>query len=432
MALGRLSCLLLLLLACLRREAEAKVQSVTFKLGGAERQQRFEWKYTGKFGFGVGTGTYSARLREVGQPSLPPGSQLEMETYLDEEWPLAETVEYRCDRKQHARRVRNVNVGPAGIWGSWANGTIRQNVRPHVWYFAISDCNRTLKNGTYTFQFELEAKQEGGSHFSVELQWAPIANLLSLLGCSAFLFSFWRRSCRFFNSVGSLHPVIYTLGAILVVQFAAQALHTGHLTLYRWNGQGSRVMEVLSEVLFMLCQVIQTSLLVVIALGYTLLKSKLGDLDFALPVCGVVALVHIALVILDKAQDGAAHRFTDHDGATGWIFMVLRLGLYAWFLLAANSTATSGGFRLKAFLGKFRLAASLYFLAYPLTFLVMQLFAPYLREPVMEGGIMAAQVASNIWLASLFLDRGAYFEASSLSASPLPGGGSPVRFFKQE
>lgn len=427
--LSRLAVLCLALGCC--HEAQAKVQRSTLRLGRGARQTA-EWQYVGKFGYAVGQGTYEARLREAVPGSLPPGTALELEIYMDEEWPQVETVTEVCRKKDLAKRTREMNIGQvAGDWGQIAKGSIAQNVRPHVWYFAISDCGGNLLNGTYGLDVEMEFKQDGGSHFSVELQWAPSANLLTLVGCSFFLLSFCRRSRVFFIRTGSLHPVIWTLGCVVVFQYVAQCLHTGHLAIYRSDGQGSRAMEVLSEVFFVLCQVTQTSLLVTIALGYTLLKAQLGDLQIVLPICGLVALVHVVLVVLDKAQCEASHRFTDHDGSTGWIFFGLRLALYAWFHWASNRTASQGGLRLQAFIGKFRIAASMYFLAYPGTFLVMQLFAPYLREPVMETGLMAAQVASNVWLASLFLDRGAYFQASSLSASPLPGRGSPV-FFKQD
>eukprot|EP00445_Apocalathium_hangoei_P043291 CAMPEP_0203969728 /NCGR_PEP_ID=MMETSP0359-20131031/97603_1 /ASSEMBLY_ACC=CAM_ASM_000338 /TAXON_ID=268821 /ORGANISM="Scrippsiella Hangoei, Strain SHTV-5" /LENGTH=432 /DNA_ID=CAMNT_0050907669 /DNA_START=42 /DNA_END=1338 /DNA_ORIENTATION=- len=424
---------LLLLCLCVGHllQAHAKLQRSTLRLGRDTRRSA-EWQYVGKFGFAIGQGTYEARLKETVPGSLPLGTSLQLEVYIDEDWPHVETMTEVCRKKERSRRTRDIAIGSeAGEWGPLAKGSIAQNVRPHVWYFAISDCRGTLKNGTYGLDFEIEFKQDGGSHFSVELQWATSANLLTLLGCSAFLWSFCRRSRSFLQRTGSLHPVIWSLGGVVILQYLAQCLHTGHLAIYRSDGQGSRGMELLSEVLFVLCQVIQSSLLVTIGMGYTLLQAKLHNTGLVLPICGLVALVHVLLVILDKAQSEASHRFTDHDGSTGWIFFGLRLALYAWFLRAANGTARQGGLKLQAFIAKFRLAASLYFLAYPGTFLVMLLFAPYLREPVMESGLMVAQVISNVWLASLFLDRGAYFEASSLSASPLPGGGTPT-FFKQE
>merc|ERR1711997_937658 len=82
-----------------------------------------------------------------------------------------------------------------------------------------------------------------------------------------------------------------------------------------------------------------------------------------------------------------------------------------------------GGFKLCAFLQRFQFAGTLYFLSYPAIFILVQVFAPYLRHPIMHVGLLTMQTASAFWLANLFLFRGTYFEVSSLGSSLLPGGG---------
>mmetsp|Transcript_68114 Transcript_68114/g.221785 ORF Transcript_68114/g.221785 Transcript_68114/m.221785 type:complete len:442 (-) Transcript_68114:37-1362(-) len=412
---------------------DAKVQQVRVKLGngGGRIKQRIDWQYLGKFGFDLGKGSWSVRVKEKFPQGLAPNTSFDLEVYLDEQWPEVEAEKDVCKRKQHSKQSREALLGAHRDFGPISTGNVRQTMRPHVWYFAISDCNRTLGDTHYVLIAEFTALNPGGSQFSVEMQWAPSANLLTLLGCTAFLGLFWQKSAAFRRSTGSLHPVIWTLLAVLLTQYAAQCLHTGHLAVYRSNGIGSMTMEVLSEVFFIACQVIQTSLLILIASGYTLLQSKLGDLDIVLPICFLVAILHIALAVLDRTQVESSTKFTDHDGYKGYAFCGLRLVLYVWFLWAGHSTAASGGMRLRSFMQQFRVAASLYFLSYPIMFMVVQLVAPYLRKPIMEVGLMGAQVGSNVWLTFLFLSRGAFFEVSSLSASPLPGG-SPTRFFKDE
>jgi len=243
---------------------------------------------------------------------------------------------------------------------------------------------------------------------------------------------FWKKGRDYKKYAGSLHPVIWALFSVLVTQYVAQCFHTGHLSLYRSNGKGSPVLEVMSEVFFTICQVIQTSLLILISSGYTLLQSKLGELDIVLPICLMVAFMHIAFVVVDKVQPDTSSDFSDHDGVKGVAFCCLRLGLYGWFLYAGHTTAQSAGTRVRSFLRTFRVVASLYFLTYPVMWMIQPLVAPYYRKPVMEMAIMAAQVGSNLWLANLFMSRGTFWQVSSLSASPLPGGQSPVRFYKDD
>lgn len=102
--------------------------------------------------------------------------------------------------------------------------------------------------------------------------------------------------------------------------------------------------------------------------------------------------------------------------------MVMRLGLYVWFLWAVQSSAGEGGMSVRRFYTQFRIAGSVYFLSYPAIFLIAKCFAPYVQHVVMTFGLMVMQMGSNVWLTRLFLTRGDYFKVSTLSASDLPGG----------
>jgi len=215
--------------------------------------------------------------------------------------------------------------------------------------------------------------------------------------------------------------VIWTLGAALVQQYAAQLIHTVHLFLFRADGSGLHILEVLSEILFVLSQMIQYLLLIVLALGYTLQRS-IDDISLTtLLSVGLVAIVHIVLVVIGKWHMSGPNRFHEYDGAQGWLVFFIRLALYVAFLASCQQTLqTTRNFKIQAFLKQFRLAGSLYLLAFPALFLLTKLFASYWQLTVLTSGMMAMQVSSNFWLASLFLRRGDYFEVSSLSSSALP------------
>merc|ERR1712167_425178 len=134
-----------------------------------------------------------------------------------------------------------------------------------------------------------------------------------------------------------------------------------------------------------------------------------------------VSLARAALVALGKLDDDAANKHHQNEGLVGWTPLSLRFVLYVWFIVGIRSSQQKGGFRLHAFLQQFRTAGSIYFLAYPSLFVIVQLFAPYLQHPVMQTGLLAMQTVSHFWLSRLFLSRGAYFNASVLSSSLLPG-----------
>eukprot|EP00429_Kryptoperidinium_foliaceum_P069453 CAMPEP_0176068552 /NCGR_PEP_ID=MMETSP0120_2-20121206/34221_1 /TAXON_ID=160619 /ORGANISM="Kryptoperidinium foliaceum, Strain CCMP 1326" /LENGTH=362 /DNA_ID=CAMNT_0017402175 /DNA_START=255 /DNA_END=1343 /DNA_ORIENTATION=- len=347
---------------------------------------------------------------------------LTLTVYLDEVWPEVEALEDVCQRPQHARQTRSITLPASGAWGDWIDGELRQTVRPHIWYFALSDCEHELNSIMHRLRFEFRARQEGGSEFSIEMAGMLLANVVFLMAIALLIWRFSIQTVAFHRSTGSVHPVIWGLSSAILIQLLAQSLHTAHLCRYSFDGSGVKALEVLSEILFMMSQVTQTSLLILIALGYTLLQSKIGELDLMIPMCFMVGIIHIMLVGFGKIKDDASYKFHENEGVVGWILMSVRLLLYAWFLWAVQSSAAEGGTRLRQFLSQFRVAGSIYFLSYPFIFLATKCFAPYWQHTVMSVGLMVMQTGSNLWLGSLFLTRGEYFRVSTLSSSELPGG----------
>jgi hypothetical protein len=362
--------------------------------------------------------------------TLPAGTTIQFHEYLDEQWLDVEALENDCDRAKKARKTKSIELSPSGNWSEWERGSVRQTMRPHIWYYALSDCNGTLRNSTHRIKWEMQFEQEGGSEFSVEMRWMLPANIIFLAGFTLFFRVFFQGARQFARSAGSTHPVIWTLCGTMAVQYLAQVLHTVHLWRYRSNGSGIKAFEVISEVLFMFSQVSQASLLIIIALGYTLLQSKLGELDLVIPASFLAALVHMLLVGFGKLQDDESYKYHENEGVPGWILLVMRLLLLIWFLWAVQSTgnAAKNNVQLRAFLTQFRAVGSLYFLAYPAIFMVTKCFAPYIQHGVMAIGLMCMQLGSNVWLAALFLTRGRYFRVSTLSMSELPCG----RIVKEE
>mmetsp|Transcript_63626 Transcript_63626/g.151799 ORF Transcript_63626/g.151799 Transcript_63626/m.151799 type:complete len:435 (+) Transcript_63626:72-1376(+) len=396
------------------------------ELGGSAEESR--WQYISKFGYGIGTGSYKVRARLSKPEAMQPEPlqlsrfQLDLRVYLDEDFEHMDDASV-CS-KSAARRTHPVWLNANGAWSDWREGNVGQVVRPHIWYFALTDCQGSrLGNATRLLDFEFEARQPDASHFSYEMRLMPWACLVALAGLSVFLLRFVARCRDFRSSAGSLHPVIWVLAAAVLLHVASQALHAAHLCSYARDGQGLALLDTLGETVFMLSQVLLTTLLIGIASGYTLLDQSSCSLEMLKAALGLVCLLHILLVSGGKLLRGdLASKHHEHEGIVGAALLVLRMCLFTWFALALRRTREQGGIRLEAFLAKFAGAGSLYFLAYPCLVVVCQIFAPYLRHPLLQIGLTAMQVASSSWLTSLFLSRGEYFKASVLSSSKLPGG----------
>jgi len=401
---------------------EAKVQTGTLTIGGGVAGLR--WKYLSKFGFGLGLGEYEVRLK-LHQPSvLPSSTYLDFDIYLDEDWHRVQSLP-PCKRESYSlsRKTLPLLLDPSGAWGEWQTGAVEHRVRPHIWYFALSDCAMSLPHNLEV-DFELRARQEDASEFSIEARQMLAVHGATLLSYTIFLAIFASCCLRRWHAAGTLHPLIWVLAAALGLQYASQVSYMTHLLRYRTDGVGCWALRTVSENCSMANQVIHTGLLIIIARGYTLLVSSTTDVGIVKLVMSAVLITHFALVSLAKLEDDAPDKHHENEGTIGWAILVIRLGLLAWFLHAIRKSRCSAGLKLCAFLRQFEIAGAVYLLAYPLLLIFVQAFAPYLRHPILQIGLLAVQLASDAWFARLFLLRGAYFEVSTFGAPLLPAFGT--------
>lgn len=399
---------------------EGKIQKGTLRLGSMEPEQ--PWQYLSKFGYGIGSGDYSLRARVRNYGFLDSAAYLDLDLFLDEDWTMVESLP-ACQRAARgpSRRTLSIDLPATGEWGWWWRGSVNQVVRPHIWYFALSSCNqRHTLNHTFIIDYEIHLTQGDSSEFSLEMRYMLPAHAVAALAFSLFLCRYAVRCQAFWRSAGSVHVVIWILTGAMVLQYVGQVLHIAHLCIYSHDGVGLQTFDLLAEVLFMMSQVIQATLLIVIALGYTVIHSTMDELELVKPILFAVSVVHAVLVGISKLHDGTSVKYHENNGVVGWLLLAIRLVLYTWFLVATQASQQKGGFQLQSFLHQFQIAGSLYFLAYPFIFLVVQACAPYLQHPIMQTGLLAMQTACNSWLAGLLLSRGAYFKTSVLSLPLLP------------
>jgi len=408
--------------------SEARVETGTMRLGHGGALGRVPWQYVGKFGYAIGTGEYEVRLKLRQPPAEGAAApRVNLEVFLDEDWASASKLA-ACDRGDAARTTSaQLRAGTGGKWGDWAMGALFQSTRPHIWYFALSSCSGgdgedDPEGAAYDVEYEIRFRQFDGSELSVEMRHMLGVSALAMLGLAALSARFTLDCQRTRRSLGTLHPVIWVLAAALKLQCAAPALHAFHLFSYEQDGVGAPLADALAEVFLMSSQVVNATLLIVIAQGYTLHCSRLLELPYVRPIIAVVAALHVVLVSLGKLQGEASYKYHENEGALGWALLALRLLLFAWFRGAIQSLRRSGSYKLQHFLNRFELVGSLYLLAYPVLLAVVQVFAPYLRHPILQTCLLAMQAASSVWLAGLFLSRGSYFEVSVLSLPLLPGG----------
>lgn len=402
---------------------EGKMQTGTIELG-----EDTLWQFVGKFGYGIGEGAYSIRMKLRESAAMAKGKYFHFNVFLDEEWDKVEAMTSCDERLSHARKRHSLSFDDVGEWRGLSH-TITQNVRPHIWYFVFGDCRDSSNDVTGLIDYEIHWTQSDGSEFGVEMHYMMAWNLLALACSSSFLAWYMKRCRDVVRSVGDLHAVIWALSLAIALQYAGQVLHTLHLQSYSSNGRGIVSLDLCSEVFVMLSQVVQTALLIAIAMGYTLLPVQSCRIDVVKWIAAVSLAIHTGLVSFGKLQDESACKYHENEGAVGWLLLTVRLLLFAWFWMAIQASQVQGGLRLHDFFQRFRIAGSLYFLAYPSLFAIVQVFAPYLQHPILQIGSLVMQTASCVWLAELFLSRGMYFKVSVLSSSLLPASGRNACMF---
>ena len=399
--------------------SEAKLQTGSITIGGDIDE--FKWKYLSKFGYFVGTGSWAVRFKAL-RPNLAKNTPITTDVFLDVEWDAAENEPNPCSRHKYRRASGTVNVPANGEWSEWVKGSLSQSARAYIWYFAAVDCTNEFGNPT-RLKFEFQALQQNGDQFSVEMIGCYWVALIELVFFAYMVHYIYKECKRTLRSEQALHPVSITLIAMVGLHMASILCQFIHFQVYSYDGQGFKALDVIAELLNILSQVVGSSLLILIALGYTLLHSKLGNLDVVIPVVFIIGVLHVLLVGFGKIKDDASFKFYENEGVIGWILLILRLMLLAWFVWAVKETSKEApGAKLVNFLQKFLIAGVFYFLSYPLVFIITGLFAPYRRYNVMMIGNFIMKLGSYLWMARLFLTRGEYFEVSTLKSSFLPGG----------
>jgi hypothetical protein len=340
--------------------------------------------------------------------------------YLDEVWSTVEAEPNQCARNASAKRKGETKIPQNGEWSKKIDGKLSQTVRPHVWYFALQDCGGALPEMT-RIEFDIEMRQEDGSEFSAELSGTLALGTAKIFIGSIFGFWFLQACLKARDSTGGkLHSVIKVLSCACFSQYVAWVLHWLHLYAYSKNGTGLRTLDILSEVASMTSQILVTSLSIFIAHGHTILPGIKSPISVLLGAFGIIVLIHMIVVVSGKFRDDASFKFHENEGSTGFWLVILRLMLFAWFVIAMRSSYAGTSQKLLRFLTQFFLASSLHFLAYPALIMVAGLFAPYLRHKVMFVGLFAVQAFALSWYTKMFLTRGEYFEVSCLGGSLLP------------
>jgi len=381
------------------------------------------WVYLTKFGMDIGMGPYEMRARLTkGKKDYSANKHYSLQflLYLDEDW--TEDFAYlSCEEKvRRAKRIKPLELPTDGSWTGKIEGVLHQTVRPHVWYFAVADCQNKLKINS-KLRVEMTIKNEGDSHLPVELK--GLKNIYLVLGV-AFLIALganiWK-VIQYFRSESLAQTNMLWVNFAVLFQFLSIVCYFFHLSLYESNGKGAGSIEFIGQAFGLLSQLTISCIFILISEGWTIDYSDFPNPDLYVPIMVIVGFLHIVISGFGKATDDAYYKFSLYEGLPGWGLVLLRLSLLGYFVYNMINLSKSKSGQKKMFLTRFLVSGSLYFLTVPALVMASKLFAPYLREKIIVGGTVLMQGVTLIAISYIFTSKGEYYKASVMSESVLPG-----------
>ena len=158
-----------------------------------------------------------------------------------------------------------------------------------------------------------------------------------------------------------------------------------------------------------------------IAQGWTLVFGSLKDKDYFKMELGATVGVHILIGILTVIDNGEAHKYHDFAGFQGFLLILIRIGIFGYFLFKVQETMKEVPQKNLRFMKGFIVSASIYILSFPLFWFVSYMLNPHMRLKFIYFGNLFMQMAAIIILVNQITKKeSTYNKASMRSQGILP------------
>mmetsp|Transcript_19478 Transcript_19478/g.55704 ORF Transcript_19478/g.55704 Transcript_19478/m.55704 type:complete len:482 (+) Transcript_19478:122-1567(+) len=323
---------------------------------------------------------------------------------------------------------------------------IEHHVRTYGWFVIVADCALEQYNAKVSpMSFELHLFNPGNTHLPADEHGLPKMYLFTFVAMSAYLVYLLKLLRSHYEETRRIHLVVRLLLVAFIFQLTSVACELGHLFVYKSNGTGIFILDLLSEMFEGFSQTIISFVLICLASGWTLVETAsdenrgnsvatmlnnpslmLRGPNVAIFFIILLVIVSMFLQIANKNLDDDFSKFHDHESTPGRILVAIRSVLGLAFILSLHVTIKSQrlrGGQLIPFLQSLMLLGGLWFLSFPLVVFLAGFFAHYLRHRFVTTGVLILQTASLATLGHQFLsNHSTYFKLSTLADSGvLPG-----------
>lgn len=136
---------------------------------------------------------------------------------------------------------------------------------------------------------------------------------------------------------------------------------------------------------------------------------------------GAIFIIHIFITALTFIDNGEHHKYHDFEGIPGLLLILIRLGIFGFFLYTVKNTMAVVARKNIAFMKGFIISGSLYMLAFPFFWFISYMLNPHMRLKFIVFGNLTVQMVATIILMNQITKKGSkYYDASLRSQGILP------------
>ncbi|KRW99052.1 hypothetical protein PPERSA_11653 [Pseudocohnilembus persalinus] len=415
--------IILILFVSLTQQKQVK------KSFNARRLSKSGFEYLTKFGVDIGTGHYQARFK-LNKPVKDhikkklDGKPLEIDflVLLDNQFEKLDSS-MSCEEKyKKANKVIKITLNQDGKWTKWIDNELSQNVRQHMWYFAVGSCEQSenlLQKFGFNIEAEIQLVNSNGSQFSSEetgmITLYTVTFIFSLL-LLAYLFS------TYLSQKYREWPIIILLFSFILLT-SHIFFYLLHLVNYSADGKGSIILQIGSYLSNMGSQFSLTLLLVLLAQGWSITYERIKKIELYIPVVTLVAMLHVGIMGLGFLDHDTPLKYHPYDGWVGYTIIGLRVCSLIYFLVYIQKTMyqKSVNLKIRDFANKLRINGGLYFISIPASVGASQIMAYYLQHRFICVTTLFIQLIATAALAITFMSKkSAYQQVAMKNRTELP------------
>lgn len=391
-------------------------------------------KYITKFTMDYGVGSFEFRSKfskSVSDSASPSTLSLQLHAMLDEDFEKVEREQDCYKKVAFSKYTVNIDTPTSGEWSIVKQGTLSQTTRPRIWFFMLTDCdnkgnelfnNFKDKQWGNRLQIEMTFYNTNGSHLSFEEQDLRLVYFIFLIALFVMIFANMTILIRYYKKEEEIDYPLLLINIAVGVEFLALFLELMHILIYESNGRGFFLFNLLNQIFDITAQFLITVIFILVAWGWTINYMNLEEFEFFVPILAFIGVLHVITVGLSRLTDDEFSKNHDYEGFAGYLILIMRVGLFAYFMMGIIDSYKKARFKIKPFVIKYSVLGTVYFLTFPLMVFITNIFvASYYRHKVVMIGSLIMELGVLGILTRVFTGKGGdYYDASFKGKTLLP------------